>query len=425
MNRALRAGMTTKSSPAWSDPLIILQITVDVTVFPSSAVHMLYMKLNAKRFRKTQSRFSDADTLGIILPTRSFHILNSQQVIRATFVFIRSLFESHFDYGHAMEYVRLAFYDLPKVHYSGIDSILARNFHANCLYILLRQRGLKGENGKSFELRSDEMDVGINVVRSTWGWLLSSYLAAAAPRSHVPLVAFGKSQHNLCNVIIPVSCLHHDQILRNPRRTTHNGALPANSPFYKSYCTCRIDKLLTGQADFIVMKLENNVKVYDILKTHSRNPQQNLYLSTFTQYCEPSDNFCMTLRAALTEGLSIFASNGAVPPITNAYASAERCKMEGFGDFKRIVVVCLPNEDELKRRLAEKKEKDEYVYAMKESTLNNIQGNYRKDLFKKRRNIFVLKLKIFQIFLLYPFGDNLRCLFFRSLSSSTDFRGGC
>uniref|UniRef100_A0A1B0ABU1 Uncharacterized protein n=1 Tax=Glossina pallidipes TaxID=7398 RepID=A0A1B0ABU1_GLOPL len=44
----------------------------------------------------------------------------------------------------------------------------------------LAQRDLKGENGKSFELRSDEMDVGINVVRFTWGWLLSSYLAAAA-----------------------------------------------------------------------------------------------------------------------------------------------------------------------------------------------------------------------------------------------------
>lgn len=76
--------------------------------------------------------------------------------------------------------------------------------------------------------------------------------------------------------------------------------------------------------------------------------------------------------------------------------------MKGFGDFKRIAVVCLPNEDELKRRLAEKKEKDGHVYAMKESTLNNIQGNYHKDLFKKRRDITVLKLKIFEVFLLYP-----------------------
>uniref|UniRef100_A0A1A9UDR4 Uncharacterized protein n=1 Tax=Glossina austeni TaxID=7395 RepID=A0A1A9UDR4_GLOAU len=66
--------------------------------------------------------------------------------------------------------------------------------------------------------------------------------------------------------------------------------------------------------------------------------------------------------------------------------------MKGFGDFKRIAVVCLSNEDELKCRLAEKKKKDEHVYAMKESTLKNTQGiiiriSARNDV------IFTLKCK--------------------------------
>ncbi|ALC42121.1 CG30122 [Drosophila busckii] len=60
---------------------------------------------------------------------------------------------------------------------------------------------------------------------------------------------------------------------------------------------------------------------------------------------------------------------------TNAYASAQRRKMKGFSDFKRIAVVCIPGEDELKRRIAEKEEKGN-AFTVKESTINNLRANF-------------------------------------------------
>lgn len=51
--------------------------------------------------------------------------------------------------------------------------------------------------------------------------------------------------------------------------------------------------------------------------------------------------------------------------------------MKGFGDFKRIAVVCIPNEEELKRRNTEKTEKGN-ANTIRESTLNNLRGNYLK-----------------------------------------------
>ncbi|XP_033253393.1 heterogeneous nuclear ribonucleoprotein U-like isoform X2 [Drosophila miranda] len=60
---------------------------------------------------------------------------------------------------------------------------------------------------------------------------------------------------------------------------------------------------------------------------------------------------------------------------TNAYASAQRRKMKGFNDFKRIAVVCIPGEDELKRRIAEKEEKGN-AFTVKESTINNLRANF-------------------------------------------------
>ncbi|XP_039953054.1 heterogeneous nuclear ribonucleoprotein U-like protein 2 isoform X1 [Bactrocera tryoni] len=60
---------------------------------------------------------------------------------------------------------------------------------------------------------------------------------------------------------------------------------------------------------------------------------------------------------------------------TNAYASAQRRKMKGFGDFKRIAVVCIPNEEELKRRNTEKTEKGN-ANTIRESTLNNLRANF-------------------------------------------------
>lgn len=50
--------------------------------------------------------------------------------------------------------------------------------------------------------------------------------------------------------------------------------------------------------------------------------------------------------------------------------------MKGFNGYKRIAVICLPNEEELKQRLAAQKEK-EFVYAVKEWTMNHIQGMQR------------------------------------------------
>lgn len=49
--------------------------------------------------------------------------------------------------------------------------------------------------------------------------------------------------------------------------------------------------------------------------------------------------------------------------------------MKGFSDFKRIAVVCVPSEDELKRRIAEKEEKGN-AFTVKESTINNLRGKY-------------------------------------------------
>lgn len=48
--------------------------------------------------------------------------------------------------------------------------------------------------------------------------------------------------------------------------------------------------------------------------------------------------------------------------------------MKGFGDFKRIAVVCIPNEEEMKRRYDMKT--DGNKDTIKESTLNRMKGNY-------------------------------------------------
>lgn len=71
--------------------------------------------------------------------------------------------------------------------------------------------------------------------------------------------------------------------------------------------------------------------------------------------------------------------------------------MKGFGDFKRKAVVCIPNEDELKRRLEDKKEKGN-AYAMKDSILHGLQGKYCVGIThnsKQQTNSkrFLLKLK--------------------------------
>uniref|UniRef100_A0A1A9UH06 SAP domain-containing protein n=2 Tax=Glossina TaxID=44049 RepID=A0A1A9UH06_GLOAU len=100
-------------------------------------------------------------------------------------------------------------------------------------------------------------------------------------------------------------------------------------------------------------------------------PRKTVHKGRFDRVHE----LCFNILTSL-EDIAVKRRRNFILDQTNAYASAQRRKMKGFGDFKRIAVVCLPNEDELKRRLAEKKEKDGHVYAMKESTLNNIQANF-------------------------------------------------
>ncbi|KAL9919111.1 uncharacterized protein ACN427_001156 isoform 2-T3 [Glossina fuscipes fuscipes] len=100
-------------------------------------------------------------------------------------------------------------------------------------------------------------------------------------------------------------------------------------------------------------------------------PRKTVHKGRFDRVHE----LCFNILTSL-EDIAVKRRHNFILDQTNAYASAQRRKMKGFGDFKRIAVVCLPNEDELKRRLAEKKEKDGHVYAMKESTLNNIQANF-------------------------------------------------
>lgn len=58
--------------------------------------------------------------------------------------------------------------------------------------------------------------------------------------------------------------------------------------------------------------------------------------------------------------------------------------MKGFSDFKRIAVVCIPGEDELKRRIAEKEEKGN-AFTVKESTINNLRGKYSPPQNQKKK----------------------------------------
>lgn len=54
--------------------------------------------------------------------------------------------------------------------------------------------------------------------------------------------------------------------------------------------------------------------------------------------------------------------------------------MKGFGDFKRIAVICVPSEDELKRR-NDLKIAEDGIELVNESTLNKMKGNYLNLLF--------------------------------------------
>ncbi|XP_020802280.1 LOW QUALITY PROTEIN: heterogeneous nuclear ribonucleoprotein U-like protein 1 [Drosophila serrata] len=83
---------------------------------------------------------------------------------------------------------------------------------------------------------------------------------------------------------------------------------------------------------------------------------------------------CLNSLAAL-EDIAMKRRRNFILDQTNVYASAQRRKMKGFNDFKRIAVVCIPSEDELKRRIADKEEKGN-AFTVKESTINNLRANF-------------------------------------------------
>lgn len=77
--------------------------------------------------------------------------------------------------------------------------------------------------------------------------------------------------------------------------------------------------------------------------------------------------------------------------------------MKGFNDFKRIAVVCIPSEDELKRRIAEKEEKGN-AFTVKESTINNLRGKYypphqSNELKKKKSRIMYDRITYYSTYL--------------------------
>lgn len=58
---------------------------------------------------------------------------------------------------------------------------------------------------------------------------------------------------------------------------------------------------------------------------------------------------------------------------TNALASAQRRKMKGYGDFKRIAVVIIPSDEVHKERL--EKQTAEAKTIVSEHALNEMKGN--------------------------------------------------
>ncbi|KAI8122144.1 Heterogeneous nuclear ribonucleoprotein U-like protein 1 [Lucilia cuprina] len=99
-------------------------------------------------------------------------------------------------------------------------------------------------------------------------------------------------------------------------------------------------------------------------------PRKTVHKGRFDRIYE----LCFNVLTSL-EDIAVKRRRNFILDQANAYASAQRRKMKGFAEFKRIAVVCIPNEEELKRRLDDKKEKGN-AYTLKESTLNTLQGKY-------------------------------------------------
>lgn len=83
--------------------------------------------------------------------------------------------------------------------------------------------------------------------------------------------------------------------------------------------------------------------------------------------------------------------------------------MKGFSDFKRIAVVCIPGEDELKRRIAEKEEKGN-AFTVKESTINNLRGKYSPPQNQNQRKKKNYNKLLYSSIIIVP-GRQARCKF--------------
>ncbi|XP_061399915.1 heterogeneous nuclear ribonucleoprotein U-like protein 1 [Musca vetustissima] len=99
-------------------------------------------------------------------------------------------------------------------------------------------------------------------------------------------------------------------------------------------------------------------------------PRKSVHKGRFDRIYE----LCFNVLTSL-EDIAVKRRRNFILDQGNAYASVQRRKMKGFGDFKRKAVVCIPSEDELKRRQEEKKEKG-HTYTLRESTLHSFQANF-------------------------------------------------
>uniref|UniRef100_A0A1I8Q821 SAP domain-containing protein n=1 Tax=Stomoxys calcitrans TaxID=35570 RepID=A0A1I8Q821_STOCA len=99
-------------------------------------------------------------------------------------------------------------------------------------------------------------------------------------------------------------------------------------------------------------------------------PRKDVHKGRFDRIYE----LCFNVLTSL-EDIAVKRRRNFILDQGNAYASVQRRKMKGFGDFKRKAVVCIPTEDELKRRRDDKKEKG-HAYSIRESTLHSFQANF-------------------------------------------------
>ncbi|XP_055839487.1 heterogeneous nuclear ribonucleoprotein U-like protein 2 [Episyrphus balteatus] len=99
-------------------------------------------------------------------------------------------------------------------------------------------------------------------------------------------------------------------------------------------------------------------------------PRKHLHKGNWERVYE----FCLQSLSALEE-IATKRRRNYILDQTNAFASAQRRKMKGFGDFNRNAVVCIPSEEELKKRNQLRTEAGT-ENTIRESTLNNLKASF-------------------------------------------------